>query len=63
MSNYDDRDYILAELEYANDLFQGHPEWPLIDVTNKAIEETAATILSVMRDRGLAEPFGDPSQL
>ncbi|MCB9669368.1 MAG: kinase/pyrophosphorylase [Alphaproteobacteria bacterium] len=63
VSNYDDRDYILAELEYANDLFRAHPEWPLIDVTNKAIEETAATILQVMRDRGLAEPFGDPSQL
>lgn len=63
VSNYDDRDYILAELEYANDLFRGHPEWPLIDVTNKAIEETAATILSVMRDRGLAESFGDPGQL
>lgn len=62
-SNYDDRDYILAELEYAADLFRAHPEWPLIDVTNKAIEETAATILQVMRDRGLAEPLGDPSQL
>lgn len=62
-SNYDDRDYILAELEYAIELFHANPEWPLIDVTNKAIEETAATILQILRDRGLAEPFGDPSQL
>ncbi len=62
-SNYDDPDYILAELEYASDLFRAHPEWPIIDVTNKAVEETAATILNVLRDRGLAGPFGDHSQL
>jgi regulator of PEP synthase PpsR (kinase-PPPase family) len=62
-SNYDDLDYILAELEYASELFRGHPEWPVVDVTNKAIEETAATILNVLRDRGLAGPFGDHSQL
>ncbi|MEZ4319700.1 MAG: pyruvate, water dikinase regulatory protein [Myxococcota bacterium] len=62
-SNYDDPDYILAELEYAQDLFRAHPEWPIIDVTNKAVEETAATILNVLRDRGLAGPFGDHSQL
>jgi len=62
-SNYDDPDYILAELEYATDLFSSHPEWPIIDVTNKAIEETAATILNILRDRGMAGPFGDHSQL
>ncbi|MCB9676851.1 MAG: kinase/pyrophosphorylase [Alphaproteobacteria bacterium] len=62
-SNYDDPDYIMAELEYASDLFRAHPEWPIIDVTNKAVEETAATILNVLRDRGLAGPFGDHSQL
>ncbi len=62
-TSYDDPDYILAELEYAQDIFSAHPDWSLIDVTNKAIEETAATILQILRDRGLAEPFGDPGQL
>lgn len=62
-SNYDDLDYILAELEYAADVFRSHPDWPLIDVTNKAVEETAATILTVLQNRGLAGPYGDPSQL
>jgi hypothetical protein len=51
--NYDDRDYILAELEYASHLFRSQPQWPVVDVTGKAIEETAATILGVMQDRGL----------
>lgn len=62
-SNYDDRDYILAELEYAAALFKSHPDWPLIDVTNKAVEETAATILTQLQNRGLADDYGDPSQL
>lgn len=61
--NYDDMAYILAELEYAEQLFRGHREWPVIDVTNKAVEETAATILAILDDRGLTGPTGDPSQL
>jgi regulator of PEP synthase PpsR (kinase-PPPase family) len=57
--NYDDLDYILAELEYAEGLFRSHREWPVIDVTGKAVEETAATILGLMNDRGLIGPRGD----
>lgn len=52
--NYDDFDYILAELEYADRLFRSHREWPVIDVTSKAVEETAAFIMGVLDDRGLA---------
>ncbi len=58
--NYDDFDYILAELEYADRLFRSHREWPVIDVTNKAVEETAAHILSVLNDRGLLGGDGMP---
>jgi regulator of PEP synthase PpsR (kinase-PPPase family) len=61
--NYDDMDYILAELEYAQRLFRGHRDWPVIDVTGKAVEETAATILGILNDRGLVGPTGDVSQL
>ncbi|MEQ1501154.1 MAG: pyruvate, water dikinase regulatory protein [Myxococcota bacterium] len=61
--NYDDIDYILAELEYAEGLFRGHREWPVVDVTGKAVEETAATILGILHDRGLIGPTGDTSQL
>lgn len=52
-SNYGDMDYILAELEWADSLFRQHPTWPVIDVTRKAVEETAATILKIMQERGL----------
>ncbi len=56
--NYSDMDYILAELEYADDLFRAHRQWPVIDVTGKAVEETAATILGILNDRGLIPPSG-----
>jgi regulator of PEP synthase PpsR (kinase-PPPase family) len=61
--NYDDLDYILAELGYAESLFRQHRDWPVLDVTGKAVEETAATILGILHDRGLVAPSGDPSQL
>ncbi len=61
--NYDDLDYILAELEYSDQLFRQHRDWPVIDVTGKAVEETAGTILGILNDRGLVGPTGDPSQL
>lgn len=61
--NYDDMDYILAELEFAEQLYRSHRDWPVIDVTNKAVEETAAVILGILDDRGLTRPTGDPSQL
>jgi regulator of PEP synthase PpsR (kinase-PPPase family) len=62
--NYDDLDYILAELDYSEQLFRQHREWPVIDVTGKAVEETAATILGILHDRGLiGGPATDPSQL
>lgn len=61
--NYDDLSYILAELDYAERLFRGHREWPVVDVTGKAVEETAATILGILNDRGLVGLSGDPSQL
>ncbi len=57
--NYDDIDYILAELEYAEEIFRSQPKWPIIDVTNKAVEETAGVITRVLHDRGLTGPIGD----
>lgn len=62
-TNYGDMDYILAELEYAQRLFKSNPQWPLVDVTAKAVEETAATILHIFHDRGFSVPLGDVSQL
>jgi regulator of PEP synthase PpsR (kinase-PPPase family) len=50
-TNYGQMDYILAELEYAEDLFRRNRQWAHVNVTNKALEETAATILSMVERR------------
>ncbi|KAL0300807.1 UNVERIFIED_CONTAM: putative pyruvate, phosphate dikinase regulatory protein, chloroplastic [Sesamum radiatum] len=50
-SNYCEMDYVKVELECASKIFQQNPVWPVIDVTGKAIEETAAIILRLYHDR------------
>jgi regulator of PEP synthase PpsR (kinase-PPPase family) len=60
---YSDMDTILAELEWAEDLYRRNPSWPVINVTRKAVEETAATILKIMSDRGLGTDTRESGQL
>ena len=45
------RDHVRAELEFADQLFAQHPEWTVIDVSSRAIEETATMILETIKDR------------
>jgi regulator of PEP synthase PpsR (kinase-PPPase family) len=54
-SDYADIRRITRELQEAREYFRNHPEWTVIDVTQKAIEETAAQILQVYTQR-----FGAP---
>jgi len=50
-SSYAERDHIKREIAYAQEIFRRHPSWPVIDVTGKAIEETAADIMRIHKDR------------
>lgn len=50
-SSYGQRKHIETELAYARDIFRQHATWPVIDVTNRAIEETAADILRIYQER------------
>jgi regulator of PEP synthase PpsR (kinase-PPPase family) len=50
-SSYGTRKHIEEELEYSRAVFRAHPNWPVIDVTSKAIEETAADILRIYKER------------
>ncbi|KAK1397001.1 Pyruvate orthophosphate dikinase regulatory protein [Heracleum sosnowskyi] len=50
-TSYSEMDHIRKELEYASTLFAQNPVWPIIEVTGKAIEETAAVILRLYQDR------------
>jgi hypothetical protein len=44
------RDRVKYELDHAKEIFAQH-RWPTIDVTGRAIEDTAATILESLRER------------
>ncbi len=50
-TNYAMREHVRQELEYAVGLFHKHPEWPVVDVTGRAIEESAVIILEAMKER------------
>jgi regulator of PEP synthase PpsR (kinase-PPPase family) len=50
-SAYGLRDQVKAELDYAQSIFAQHPTWPVIDVTGRAIEETAVIILESLKQR------------
>lgn len=43
--NYADHQKVEEELEYCRRFYRQHPEWLIIDVTSKSVEESAAEIL------------------
>jgi regulator of PEP synthase PpsR (kinase-PPPase family) len=50
-SSYGGLDHIKSELAFSQELFRKHPDWPVIDVTGRAIEESAADILRIAKQR------------
>ncbi|ESW15191.1 hypothetical protein PHAVU_007G051900 [Phaseolus vulgaris] len=50
-STYSEMKYVMEELEFGGRVFAQNPLWPVIDVTEKAIEETAAILLRLYHDR------------
>lgn len=50
-ANYGLRDHVKAELDYAHQIFRDHPQWAVVDVSGRAIEETATIILEMLKDR------------
>lgn len=51
-TSYGLRDHVREELDYARKLYQQHPAWPVVDVTGRAIEETAGIIVDTLKARG-----------
>ncbi len=50
-SDYGDIQHIREEMAWARRIFRDHPEWTVIDITERAIEETAADVLEAYRAR------------
>ncbi len=53
-TNYGLREHVREELDFAHAIFREHPSWPIVDVTARAIEETAGIIVETMKQRGRA---------
>jgi regulator of PEP synthase PpsR (kinase-PPPase family) len=57
LDEYVDRAQIAAELASSRKLFQRNG-WPVIDVTRRSVEETAATVIKLLNERRAAETGG-----
>jgi len=62
LGEYVDRDQIAKEIAYSRQLYQRHG-WPVIDVTRRSIEETAAAIIQFLdaRQSGVTLPPEAPN--
>jgi len=52
---YTDRQSVTEEVNFARKLSAKH-DWPLLDVTRRSIEETAAAIMKLYSDRQRNRP-------
>ena len=52
-TSYADEDAVKRELAYARRMFADN-DWPVIDVTRRSIEESAAAIIKLCEDRRAA---------
>ena len=61
-TNYALRDHVREELAYAQEIFDRYG-WPVVDVTGRAIEETAVIILETLKldGEGTREPASRPA--
>jgi regulator of PEP synthase PpsR (kinase-PPPase family) len=50
-SAYGLKENVLREIQWVEDFFAAHPQWPVINVAGKAVEETASEILGVLKQR------------
>ena len=60
IDKYSEPEYVSREISYAMRYYQLHPEWTLINVTAKSVEEIASEILAIMagRNKSADKPKG-----
>ncbi len=47
---YADKAHILKEMDYSREIFEKH-RWPVVNVTDRALEETAGEVIRIIRTR------------
>lgn len=57
-SGYGDPRHVREELEWSRQIFSKHPGWTVLDITGKAVEESASAILERWRAQFEAAPEG-----
>jgi [pyruvate, water dikinase]-phosphate phosphotransferase / [pyruvate, water dikinase] kinase len=50
-SEYASKEHIFKEIDFANNLFKQNRRWPVFNVTDRALEETASEIIRVVAQR------------
>lgn len=50
-ADYADMSKVLEEVEWVNNIFNQNKRWPIINVTEKAVEETASEIIKILNMR------------
>lgn len=51
IENYSEPEYVTREINFANRFYNLHPDWTLVNVTAKSIEEISSEILAIMAGR------------
>jgi hypothetical protein len=51
IDNYSEPEYVTREINFANRFYNLHPDWTLVNVTAKSIEEISSEILAIMAGR------------
>ncbi len=51
VGKYSEHEYVVREINFANRYYSLHPEWTLINVTGKSVEEIASEILAILAGR------------
>ncbi len=50
-AEYAARDNIARELRWCREFYARHPTWPVVDTSGRAVEETAAEMIRIMKER------------
>lgn len=50
-ADYAARDNIARELRWCREFYARNPNWPVVDTSGRAVEETAAEIIRIMKER------------
>lgn len=50
-TQYGVRAHVQEEIDFAESLFKKHPDWPVVDMTARSVEETAGIILQILERR------------